>query len=923
MAAIVLLGEVTAHVGGRPVNLGPARQRCVLAALAVDTGRVVTLDRLAERVWTFDVAQQRRASLHTYLSRLRQTLAGDGGADIVRRSGGYALLAGHTDLEQFRELSSRARDGVDDLRAEQLLSEALDLWRGDALAGLESEWAQAERERLHQERSAAEHAITDIRLRLGRGEELLATLSQRVSADPLDELLAGQYMLALYRAGRTADALAHYQRVRARLITELGTDPGPALHDLHQQILGSHPALTGVLSTAATVTNPTPVPRQLPAAPLPFVGRHHELDQLDAAQQDTPGGTTVVISAIAGAGGIGKTWLALHWAYRYLEKFTDGHLFVDLLGFSPEAQPMPPTVALRGFLDALGIEPDRIPLDVHAQSALFRSLVAGKRMLVVLDNAAGTAQVTPLLPGSDTCTVVVTSRHQLPGLITGHSAQPLLLDVLSDAEARKLLTERLGASRIDAEPTAVAELIKLCGGFPLALSIIAGHARTHPHLLLAELAAELRDVALDALASDDPTASLPAVLSWSQHALAPEQLRMFTLLGIAPGPDIGLPAASSLAGQPERATRAMLRGLEQASLVAEPAAGRYRMHELVRQHASHQELHDAERNAALRRITDFYLHTAYAADQVLAPERQSLELAPPATGWTPQHFPDHAAALAWLTEQQPHLLATHHAAAARRWHQDVWQLAWTMNTLHHRRGLLQDELAVWGLGLAAADHVGEPSIRILALRMLGRVLYELDRGDEATERLHQALALAEQSGDRTAEAYVRGNLLTLLERRGEYQQAFDHGTRVLNLFRALGNPVRETQSLSNLGWFAARLGRFEDARHYCETALALYRRLGDRDGEAYVLDSLGYIERQDEQLARALDYYRQSVAVRREVGDSYQTANTLDDLGLTHLALGQPGKAHAVWQEALELYRTQQRFDAAERVQQRIDGLPG
>jgi DNA-binding SARP family transcriptional activator len=420
MRAVRLLGEVTAHVGGREVELGPARQRCVLAALAVDAGRVVAVDRLVDRVWAPDVPRRARATLQSYVSRLRQVLAGQDGLDIERRPGGYVLLAEETDLRCFRDLCARARGAADGATAARVLAEALAMWRGEALTGLDSEWARAERDQLHQERLAAEHDLVDARLRAGHGEELLAVLSARVAEHPLDERVAGQYMVALSRAGRSADALAHYRRLRARLVEELGADPGAALQELHQRILGGATAAGG-----GAGVEPVAVPRQLPAAPAPFVGRRDELDRLA-----TSGAGTVVVSAVAGAGGIGKTWLTLHWAHRCAGRFPDGQLFVDLRGFSPEGPPMPAETALRGFLDALGVESGRVPVDPHAQAALFRSLVAGRRMLLVLDNAADTAQVAPLLPGSETCTVVVTSRNRLPGLITAHGARHLLLDVL-------------------------------------------------------------------------------------------------------------------------------------------------------------------------------------------------------------------------------------------------------------------------------------------------------------------------------------------------------------------------------------------------------------------------------------------------------------------------------------------------------------
>jgi transcriptional activator/NB-ARC domain-containing protein len=389
------------------------------------------------------------------------------------------------------------------------------------------------------------------------------------TAQPLDERLAAQYMLALHHCGRPADALAHYHRTRGHLAEELGVDPGPALQELHEQLLRNDPHLH--ITTPPPTPAQPPTPQQLPAHAPHFVGRATELRQLTAlldravdtafdAGTDTTGdasmgaGRTMVISAIGGAGGIGKTWLALHWAHQHLDRFPDGQLFVDLRGFTPAGQPMTPETAVRGLLDGLGVGPDRIPVDLDAQVALYRSTLADKRMLIVLDNAADATQVTPLLPGSPTCTVVITSRRYLPSLVTGHHAHHLPLDVLTDNEARHLLSARLSADRVAAETEAIETLLACCGGFPLALGIVIGRALAHPEFPLAVLAAELANTtdALGVLDDADTAASLPTVLSWSMRALSAEQARVFGLLGIAPGPDISLLAAACLTDLPPR-----------------------------------------------------------------------------------------------------------------------------------------------------------------------------------------------------------------------------------------------------------------------------------------------------------------------------------------------------------------------------------
>jgi DNA-binding SARP family transcriptional activator len=740
MAVLVrLLGEVGAEVGGRPVDLGTPRQRCVLAALAVDARRVVPVDRLVERVWGADAAPRARATLHGYISRLRRALADADEVAIVRRSGGYALMADTAepvvDLYRFRDLCVRARgEGGQVVPA---LTEALALWRGEALTGVRGEWVQAERDRLEQERLAAHHDLVDARLRAGEGGQLVAELAARTAQHPLDERIEAQYLLVLHQAGRTNDALAHYLQFRMRLIDELGTEPGAVLQDAHRQVLaGAVPPGT----TPDTVPGPV-VPRQLRATPVSFVGRHDELHRLDDRMAAVEPGGAMVISAITGAGGFGKTWLALRWAHRHLARFPDGQLFVDLHGFGPEGSPMAPTTALRGLLTALGVEPGSVPSDAHAQSALFRSLTADKRVILVLDNAADTDQVVPLLPGGAGCAVVVTSRNQLTGLVAGHGAHRLSLGALSDGEARDLLATRRGTPEIDTHDAVIDELISLCGGMPLALSVIA--ARSQVPLSLA--VAELRESGLAAL-DDEPPASPRAVLSWSFRALTQEQATAFALLAIAPGPDIGLPAAAGLTGSSPAGTRAVLRELERASLLDRDTHDRYRMHDLIRAYATDtaRQLPEGVRDAALRRVIGFYVHTAHTADLLLDSHHRPVGLAAPAPVAHTHSLPDAAAALAWLDTERTTLLAAQHVAALHHDHRAVWWLAMSTNTFHHRRGHRHDRLTLWRAAAPAAAHLPEPTAQIVAHQQLGSACGALGLYEDAVGHLDHAIGLAEE-----------------------------------------------------------------------------------------------------------------------------------------------------------------------------------
>lgn len=725
------------------------------------------------------------------------------------------------------------------------------------------------------------------------------------------------------RAGLTQEALSDRSGVSVSTIRgmETGTRRNPQLASVRRLATALDLQLSELdelLAAAAGVAEPAsiPVPRQLPAPPAPFVGRRHELDRLDAALRHNaaPG---VVICTLVGPGGVGKSWLALQWAHRNADRFPNGQLFVDLQGFSPDSDPMDPAVALRGFLDALGVEPERIPLAPHAQAALFRSLIADKRMLVVLDNAADTAQVTPLLPGAGTSTVVVTSRNQLSGLLTGQGAQQVSVDILSDAEAHALLAARLGTERLQTESAAEDELVSLCGGFPLALSIIAGRAHLDPQLSLYEVADELRRDALDVLDDADPAASLPAALSLSHHALTGEEAEVFGLLAIAPGPDISLAAASSLTGRGQSRSRTVLRRLEQASLIGRDAAGRYRMHDLIRRYAAGAlDLSDDVRTAALRRVLDYYTHTAYAGARLLDTHRPPIELAPSVAGCHPEGLPDIPAAMDWFDAEHRNLLAAQQAAAARGLHRTAWQLAWALNDFHYRRGHRQDQLAVWLIAVDSAARVPDPDAQILTHRLLGRAHVMLGHHPEAIEALNRALALSEQQNDRALQAQAHYTLASVWP---DGRKALEHAERALDLYQDLEEPIAEANALNAVGWYSARLGEHDAARVHCQAALALYRRYQDVNGQAQTLDSLGLIDHNTGHHREAVQYYLDALGIYRDLDNTFEIADTLDRLGDTYAALGSRDQARAVWREARDLYRQQGREAEAEQLEERLD----
>ncbi|NUT46017.1 MAG: tetratricopeptide repeat protein, partial [Saccharothrix sp.] len=624
------------------------------------------------------------------------------------------------------------------------------------------------------------------------------------------------------------------------------------------------------------------------------------------------------------AGGIGKTWLALHWAHLHRDRFPDGQLFADLRGFGPTGEPATPEAVLRNFLDALGADPARVPADLDGQAALYRSLVADRRMLVVLDNAADASQVTPLLPGSETCAVLVTSRDHLAGLITGHGAHHLPLDVLPVGEARALLTARLGVDRVETEAKAVDDLIKLSGGFPLALSVIAAQAQTRPRLSLAVLAAELRDLGLDAFDTGDPSASLPTVLSWSLRTLSDEHREVFALLGVAPGPDTALPAAITLTGLTPARTHRALQALEEASLLYRGEHGRYGMHELVRAYAAGtaDDLPEPTRRAALTRVVDFYLRTAHRADRVLDPDRTPVELDPPAREVRAQPVDDLPTASAWLTAEHANVLAAQQVAADLGLHQAVWQLAWSLYTFHYRDGgHHHDNLRSWERALDSARRLPDPAPLIVTHRLLGISHAYLGHHDDATTHLDHAVTLAARHHDLTEQANAHRQLAWTWERRGDDRRALTHARHALDLYRALDQPVGEVRALNQVGWYAMRLGDYDTARDHCLAALTANERNHSAASEADIHHSLGWIDHRTGHHERSVEHYRRAEALFRTLGDSVGLADTLDHMAAPLLAAGHRDDAHAAWREALDLYQAQDRATDVQRIRERLDDL--
>jgi DNA-binding SARP family transcriptional activator/tetratricopeptide (TPR) repeat protein len=904
-----LLGPLDVRTDGTPVPVPAAKRRALLAALLLRANHVVPVDELAEVLWGEDLPSAPRSGVQNYVMRLRQAL-GAVGSRITTHPRGYLIRveAGELDLDRFEGLLRDARTAAREARwpdAAGHASAALALWRGEPLADLDSDLLPARAgPRLSELRLQALETRIEAELQLGRPGEVIGELRQLTAEYPLRERLHGLLMLALYRDGRQAEALAAYQDARIVLIDELGTEPGPDLQQLHQQILTADPAV--VLTTGAAAASASLVPRQLPAAVAGFTGRAAELAALSGMldRAGTPG--TVVISAIGGTAGVGKTALALYWAHQVAGRFPDGQLHVNLRGYGPSGTPVTATEAIRAFLGALGVPAERIPPDPHAQAGLYRSLLADRRMLIVLDNAIDEQQARPLLPASPGSLVIVTSRRQLAGLAAADGARLLSLDVLSHGEAVQMLAARLGASRAAAEPRAVDRIAGLCACLPLALAVAAARGAARPRFALAALADELAESAgrLDALDGGDPATSVRAVFSWSYHQLGGAAARMFRLLGLHPGPDISVAAAASLAGCPEPQARRLLGDLARAHLIAEQVPGRFAFHDLLRAYAAeqaHRTDSQDDRDAAIGRVLDHYLHTAARANLLLDPASEPVVLAPLRPGAAAAEPVGYSRAMAWFEAEHQVLFAASALADNSRFGSHAWQLPWAMTSFLRNRGHWQDWAAIQRSALAAATRLDDTAGQALSGRLLAMACTYLGDHDQARAFFASSLTLYQRLGDLLGEARIQQGLCLLADGQGRSADALGHAQQALRLYQAIGDKASAAAALNNVGFCHGLLGDYQQARAFCQRSLTLCAETGDRWLEGNAWDSLGYAEHQLGNLAEATACYQRALTLSREVGNRFYESEALIHLGDTRHAAGDLPRARLAWQQALAI----------------------
>ncbi|WP_225853675.1 tetratricopeptide repeat protein [Micromonospora sp. AMSO31t] len=578
-----------------------------------------------------------------------------------------------------------------------------------------------------------------------------------------------------------------------------------------------------------------------------------------------------MISSIGGGGGIGKTWLALRWAHANADRFPDGQLYVNLRGFDPTAHPVGWPAAVRGFLEALGVEPARVPAEPEAQASLYRTLVAGRRMLVVLDDARDAATVIPLLPGTPTSAVLVTSRRQLASLVTTHGARPLPLDVLPDGEARELIVRQVGAARVAGQPDAVADILRFCGGLPLALGIVAARAGLRPDLALSSIAAELTTAAspLDVLDGDEVTTNLRV-----------------------------------------------------AHLVQEQVAGRYRMHDLVRVFAAERAAGDpAGSRSALCRLVDHHLHTAHAAALLLSPQRDPLSLTPAAPGVTAERLDDLAAALAWFTREHQVLLATIEHTGGNGLDARTGQLSWTLATYFDRQGHWHDWATVARRAVESTRRLGDRPAQAQAHRLLAGACSNLGWYAEAQANLHAALDLFAALGDDEGRAHTHFDLSMLHDRQRRPREALPHGRQSLALYERVGSPLKQAVALNAIGWYHSQLGEHHEAITFCRRALALSQQVGSAYGQANTWDSIGFAHHHLGEYGQAVDCFQQALTLFAEMGDRHAEGIVLDHLGDTWAAAGRPDAARDAWRRSLVLFEELGHADS-EAVRRKLTARP-
>ncbi len=892
------LGPVELWSDGQRQDLGSARARCILAILLLTPRTVVPAEALIDHVWDDSPPAKARENLSVYVARLRASLrqaAGDG-VQLVARAGGYTLDVDPeaVDVHQFRRLRRQAEAlaaGGDRDLAAAALREAEGLWRGQALAGVSGDWVARMRDGLEEERRAAILERVGYELELGRHADLVGELGHLLAQYPLDETLVGYQMTALYWSGRQTDALALYRETRDRLVAEQGAEPGPALAELHQRILGRDAELAPSLAH-----RPGRAPLDtLPPGPAEFVGRDAALAQLTREHDDRPR-----ITVIDGMPGVGKTALAVRAARLVRGQYPDGALYVDL----GPGEPLEPAEALHRLLRMLGLPASQIPDTVGDRVALWRAQLTRRHVVVILDNAARPDQIRPLLPDSGDCLIVITTRRRLGDMGGGPA---LTLDVLDPDDAATLFTRIVGGDRAhDADQ--VAEIVRLCGWLPLAVQLTASRVTRDSGLSLASLVEELSQSAAQLGGTGPACPEVMAAFDLSYQALEPDHQRMLRRLGASPCAEVSLHAAAALDSCTVAAAEQALGVLLDGHLLTRSPDGQFRFHNLIREYAAVRAVRDdsgAERRLAVARLLDYYLCAADRADRVLHPFRRRAPL--PAPSQLPAGLalrtPEDAAA--WLASEWRSILLAAVFAGRHEWKAMCTDLAWLLAEWLEAGAYWDEAVTAHAAALQAARELTDPARIARAAVALSAMRQRTGHHDEARRLAEEAAATYRGPGDPGGEADAMDQLGMALQLTAHAREALAYFGEARALYGEAGDQRGVADALSHAGIASWHLGRFQEATDYLRDALSLYGEVGDRRGEAKAHNNLGRIQLYQGYHREALDSYQRSLDIFEEIGSPQQTKAILyHNIGAVQHYEGNLDEGLAACRRALAIYRS-------------------
>ncbi|WP_250005088.1 BTAD domain-containing putative transcriptional regulator [Actinoplanes sp. M2I2] len=908
LVRFAVLGPVRAWRGEREVDLGSRQQRLILALLLARAGQPVGLAEFVALLWDERPPRSAVNIVHLHLGGLRRLLEPGlrpraSGRWLTGDASGYrvAVDADNLDLLNFRSLARRARAAEDPSEGLAACVEALELSSGPCAGAPELlSRPVVDFEAVDNEYADLVREATDLALRAGDARAVLPMLRRVARQRRLDEAVQAKFLLALSAAGQQAEAIALYQELRDRLADDLGIDPGRELQAAYQTVLRH-----GASDEAAPADDP-PSFFVRPAQLLPdlphFTGRGDSLRRALGLLHGRAAGSALRIVAIEGIPGVGKTSLATHLAYRVADEYPDGQLYADLRGLDPDAA-LDPAEVLQAFLHALGVRGPDIPKNDLARSGLYRSVLAERRVLIVLDNVRDADQARPLLPGAPGSLVLVTSRYSLAGLAATHGAHVLALDVLPADEARELLVSRVGAARALADRAALDEIVDLCAGLPLALAVVAARALARPGFRLSDVARELHDAqgSLDGFGSDDPDSDLRAIFSWSYRALSPAAARLFRLLALHPGPDVTLPAAASLGGLSAGDARTVFGELARSRLITERRPGRYGAHDLIAAYARELMLDGesvAEREAAADRLLRYYRRVAYAANLFI---NAPIDAEPVAYEGVVAEPRDDKEAAAWFTAERAELKAVIRQAIDRGRVYDAWQLELTVQGFYQREGWWHEWATVVGECLTAAEDGGDRAGAAEMLRSLAGAQFYLGNSPLALGLLERALGIFTELGNASREALTLRNLGEVSFATGDYVRSVDHHHQALRMAESLGDRVAQADVLCRLADAQYELGDHVLSFETIGRALTMSEQLADdvRRSECHLRRAALYLR--ERLYPESLADWAASRELAQAAGHRVHLVRARLGLGDTAYAMNDRLTARAVWLEALAL----------------------